>query len=93
MKLRNLYLALKDQLPWKRLWRNFFVTGNAWGMFHVNSHVSQGTGKPKVQYPKRSSAEKASEKMQLKHGYRYSVYKCVFCDGYHIGRNRDNKVN
>lgn len=91
MKLRNIILALKDQGPWKRFFRNFFVTRNAWGMFHRNSHISQGSGKPKVMYNTRPSAEKAALNMQRKHGFYYSVYKCVFCDGYHLGRNRDNK--
>ena len=92
MKLRNLYLALKDQGPFSQFWRNFFVTRNAWGLFHKNSHIGQGSGKPKVEYGRRASAEKAAEKMKTKHGFHYSVYKCVFCDGYHIGRNRNNKL-
>lgn len=29
--------------------------------------------------------------MEKKNGVHYSVYKCIYCDGYHIGRNRDNK--
>lgn len=27
-----------------------------------------------------------------KYGTHFSYYKCLFCDGYHIGKNRDNKV-
>lgn len=48
IKLRNLILVIKDQMPLKRFIRNFFITRNAWGLFHKNSHISQGTGKPKV---------------------------------------------
>lgn len=88
MKLKNLVLALKDQLPLRRAFRNFFVTGNAWGMFHKHSHINRGSGTAKVSYSKRSSAERAADAMKRKHGYHYSVYKCCFCDGYHIGRNR-----
>lgn len=91
MKLRNLWLVLKDQLPWARFFRNFFITRNAWGLFHENSHISQGSGKPKVAYGSKASAVKAAESMKKKHGYHYSPYKCLWCDGYHIGRNRDNK--
>lgn len=29
--------------------------------------------------------------MKEKLGKHFSVYKCVFCDGYHLGKNRDNK--
>jgi hypothetical protein len=91
MKFKNVYLALKDQGPFKRFFRNFFVTRNAWGLFHINSHVAAGSGKPKVQYGLRKSAEKAAVSMQKKNGNYYSVYKCARCDGYHIGRNRFNK--
>jgi len=91
MKLRNLFLALKDQGPTFRFLRNFFVTRNAWGLFHINSHVAAGSGKPKVQYSSKVSALKAAEAMKKKHGHYFSAYKCALCDGYHIGRNRDNK--
>ena len=30
--------------------------------------------------------------MTKKYGTHFSTYKCLFCDGYHIGKNRDNKV-
>jgi hypothetical protein len=91
MKLRNLWLALLDQGPPKRFFRNFFVTRNAWGLFHINSHVSQGSQKPKVMYNTRQSAEKAAAAMGKKQNCHFSVYKCAMCDGYHIGRNRENK--
>lgn len=91
IKLKNLYLGLKGQLPWKRFFRNFFITGNAWGMFSINSHINQNTKQPKVMYKTLSGAEKAAKKMGEKHGKHFSVYKCIFCDGYHIGKNRDNK--
>lgn len=91
MKLINLYKALKDQEPFKRFFRNFFITRNAWGMFHINSHVRYGTNTPKVMYNTKESALKAAEKMGEKHDKHFSAYKCVFCDGYHIGKNRDNK--
>lgn len=91
MKLQNLFLALSDQGPFKRFLTNFFVTGHAWGLFHRNSHVSQSTGKPKVMYNTSATGLKAAAAMEKKNGVHYSVYKCIFCDGYHLGRNRDNK--
>jgi hypothetical protein len=97
MKLKNVILGLKEQLPFKRAFRNFFITGNAWGMFHINSHKRQDTGKLKQMYPTKESALRAAEsireslikkKKEVKH---FSVYKCIYCDGYHLGKNRDNK--
>lgn len=92
MKLRNIWLALKDQGPLRRFIVNFFVTRNAWGLFHVNSHVSAGTGKPKVEYNRRESAEKAALAMSKKNNVHFSAYKCMRCDGYHIGRNRQKPL-
>jgi hypothetical protein len=54
MKLRNILLALKDQGPPKRFIRNFFITRNAWGLFHINSHIVAKTGKPKVKYVEKN---------------------------------------
>lgn len=88
MKLRNVIIALRYQLPLSRMWRNFVVTRNAWGLFHQNSHIAQATGKPKVCYNTLPSAEKAAASMEKKHGGRFRPYKCVFCDGFHIGKNR-----
>lgn len=90
MKLINLYKALKDQGPFKRFFRNFFITGNALGLFFKRSHQNE-SGVLKVMYNTRVSAEKAANKMKEKHNKHFSVYKCIFCDGFHIGKNRDNK--
>jgi len=56
MKLRNIYLALKDQGPFRRAWRNFVITGNAKGIFHINSHISTKTGESKVKYNTKETA-------------------------------------
>lgn len=37
-------------------------------------------------------AKKAAEAMSKKRGVHFSYYKCLFCDGYHVGKNRDNKI-
>lgn len=91
IKPANLIKALRHQLPLQRALRNFLITRNAWGMFSRYSHVSRSSGKPKIAYPTYESAAKAAASMGKKHGKHFSVYKCVFCDGFHIGKNRDNK--
>ena len=91
MTIRNILLVIRDQGPTKRFIRNFFVTRNAWGLFHKNSHVSVGSGNPKVCYNSKETAVKSAEAMSKKHGKHFSPYKCLHCDGYHIGKNRDNK--
>ena len=91
MTFKNLYLALKEQGPFKRAFRNFIITRNAWGMFFISSHQRQDTGKLKVMYNTKATAQKAADSMGKKMDKHFSVYKCVFCSGYHLGKNRDNK--
>ncbi len=90
MKISNILKALYEQGPPKRFFRNFFITRNAWGMFSKLSHT-RADGKDKVSYSTRESAQKAAEAMKRKQGKYFSAYKCIYCDGYHIGSNRNNK--
>lgn len=91
MFLINLYLALKEQGPFKRAFRNFFITGNAWGMFSKYSHIRRDTTLPKLVFYDKLHAQKAADSIGRRKHTHFSVYKCVWCDGYHIGKNRDNK--
>jgi uroporphyrinogen-III decarboxylase len=91
IKYKNLIAALKGQLPWKRAFRNFVVTRNAWGMFSKYSHMRRDTGKFKEMHPTLERATKAAESMSKKKGVHFSVYKCIYCDGWHLGKNRENK--
>lgn len=89
MKLKNIFLAIKDQLPLVRLMRNL-RKGHLLGLFSKRSHFTE-SGKEKISYPRKDSATKAAASMTKKHGVWFSNYKCIWCDGYHIGKNRDNK--
>ena len=90
MKLKNFIAGLKDQGPFTRFIRNV-GKGHVFGLFSQRSHVNEN-GKPKVMYNTKNSAIKAAVAMTLKRGVWFSNYKCLYCDGFHIGRNRDNKV-
>jgi hypothetical protein len=92
MNTINIVLAIFNQLTRKGAWRNIFVTHNAFGIFSKYSHISRRSGKPKVAYPSKHVAEKAAEAMRKKHGVYFSVYKCARCDGWHIGKNSENKI-
>ena len=84
MKFRNLFLAIKNQPL-----REWFVTRNAFGIFSKNSHQNKSTGKVKVAYPTKESADRAANSLNMKNGKCTLVsYKCVYCDGWHIGNNR-----
>ena len=91
IKFKNLKIWLWDQIKRKRFITNFFVTRNAWSAFSIHSHINQSTGNPKVKYNTVKTARKSAEAMSKKHGKHFSYYKCLFCDGYHVGKNRYNK--
>jgi len=93
IKWRNFWIWFKDQVKRKRVFINFFITRNACGAFSLNSHINQHTGQPKVTYNTIKSAQKSAEAMSKKHNTHFSYYKCLFCDGYHIGKNKDNKTD
>ena len=89
MKIENIYLALKDQLPFRRLVRHLWK-GHVFGLLSKRSHQNEN-GKPKVMYNTKQGATKAAAAMAKKRGVYFSNYKCMLCDGYHIGKNRENK--
>ena len=89
IKLKYLVSGLRNQLPIKRLIRNFFITGNGWGLFSKYSHYTK-KGSEKVGYNTLKSANKSAQAMQRKYNYYYSVYKCLRCGKYHLGRNRSS---
>ena len=89
--IKNVYLALKDQMPLFRLLRNL-RKGHLIGLLDKRSHEN-ANGVPKVMYNTKASAIKAAESMQRKTGNYFSNYKCLRCSGYHIGKNSENKTS
>lgn len=89
IKIKNIYLAFKDQLPLKRFFKNLF-NGNLKGLFHIRSHQNH-IGTPKVTYNTKATAEKAANQMAFKRGVHFSNYKCMYCDGYHLGKRYQDR--
>lgn len=85
--------AIIFQLKKENAFRNIFITHNAFGVLHLASHENThcNSGKPKVMHNTYEGALKHAEKMSKKHGVHFSVYKCAYCTGYHIGRNKENR--
>lgn len=90
MTLRNIYLALMDQGPPSRFLRNL-LKGHLIGLFSKRSHLT-GSGKPKVGYNTKESAQKAAHAMGKKNGWYYSNYRCPWCGKYHLGRNSNKAM-
>lgn len=91
---KEMIKAMWFQMKKKHAFKNIFITHNAFGVFSLASHQNthSNEGKPKVMYNTLATAEKAAASMGKKHNTHFSVYKCGYCKGYHIGKNRDNRV-
>lgn len=81
---------MKDQMPLKRFIKNL-RKGHILGLFYKRSHF-RDNGQPKVAYNTKATATKVAAQMSAKKGVWFSNYKCLYCDGYHLGKNRENKV-
>ena len=66
------------------------MKGHLLGLVSKRSHYRHDL-KPKVMYNTKLTAQKAASALAIKHGSYFSNYKCIYCDGYHIGKNRENK--
>jgi hypothetical protein len=92
--LKNILLVMKDQGPIKRFVRNFFVTRNAWGLFHINSHVSTTSNKEKVKYNRKMTAEKAAISMQKKQVTTILITNACFAtDIIYVETKSNNRKN
>lgn len=87
IKFRYLPVWIKHQLNLDGWVQRLFIQRSAWGAFSVYSHVKRGNGKPKIAYSTKNKAENAAVDMAKKYGKSFTVYKCLFCDGWHVSQD------
>lgn len=87
IKLRNLPSWIKHQLNLDGWVQRLFIQRSAWGAFSVYSHIKRSNGKPKIAYSTKNKAENAAVDMAKKYGKSFTVYKCLFCDGWHVSQD------
>ena len=78
---------LKDQLSHTGWFGRLVVHRTAWGAFNVYSHLRRSDGKPKIGYGTREEAQKEADHMQKKYGGIFLVYKCLYCDAWHVSKD------
>ena len=83
----NIGCWLADQISRPDWFRHLFLQRTTWGAFSIYSHVKRSNGKPKIAYPTKSKAENAAVDMAKKYGKPFTVYKCLFCDGWHVSQD------
>ncbi len=87
LKPRYIGVWLKDQLSRPDRFQNLVVNRSAWGAFSIYAHVKRSDGKAKISYKSKEKAEKAALDMSKRHGHPFTVYKCLFCEGWHVSRS------
>lgn len=45
-----------------------------------------------VAYPTLEAANRSAESLRRRYGGKISAYKCMLCDGYHIGHDRNQRL-
>ena len=83
----NIGCWLADQISRPDWFRRLFLQKTTWGAFSIYSHVKKSNSKPKIAYPSKSKAENAAVDMAKKYGKPFNVYKCLFCDGWHVSQD------
>lgn len=91
-KIRLKYIGcwLKDQLSRPDCFHNLFVDRSVWGAFSIYAHARRSDGKSKIAYSSKAKAEKAAFDMSKRYGCPFTVYKCLFCDGWHVSKSVKN---
>lgn len=87
IKFKNLPVWIKHQLNLDGWVKRLFIKRSAWGAFSVYSHIKRSNGKPKNAYSTKSKAENAAVDMAKKYRKPFTVYKCLFCDGWHVSQD------
>ena len=87
IKFRNLPVWIKHQLNLDGWVQRLLIQRSAWGAFSAYSHIKRSNEKPKIVYSTKNKAENAAVNMAKKYGKPFTVYKCLFCDGWHVSQD------
>lgn len=88
ISFRNLRVWFIDQLSHPAsLFRK-----KTWDVFSVYSHVRRSDHKPKNASVSKEQALKVADFMGKKYGGCYSIYKCLYCDGWHVAKEASAEV-
>lgn len=85
----NLGVWLRDQVRHP----STLFQRKTWGVFSVYSHVRRSDRLPKKSEQTREKALDVADFMKKKYGGSYSIYKCLFCDGWHVAKDQNKTVS
>ena len=64
-----------------------FFQRKTWGVLSPFAHFRRSDHSPKQAYRTKEKAAAVAMEMGQKYGGAYSIYKCVYCDGWHIAKD------
>lgn len=82
ISFRNVWIWLADQMKHP----STLFQRKSWGVFSVYAHVRRSDRRPKAISDTKERALATADSMTKKYGWRYSVYKCVYCNGWHVAK-------
>lgn len=82
ISFKNVCVWLVDQLTHP----STLFQRKTWGVFSVYAHVRRSDRHPKAVPDSKERALTTSSFMAEKYGGKYSVYKCVYCNGWHAAK-------
>lgn len=82
ISFRNVCAWLADQMTHP----STLFQCKSWGVFSVYAHVRRSDRRPKAECDTKERALTTADFMAEKYGGKYSVYKCVYCDGWHVAK-------
>lgn len=92
----------KYRIQFRNVWRWFinqashpktFFDKKSWGVFSEYAHIRRSDRLPKKASDTKIQAQKTADFMAKKYGGSYSIYKCVYCNGWHIAKDSNGEIS
>lgn len=89
IQIRNVCRWFKDQITHPKTLFN----RKSWGVFSVYAHIRRSDRLPKKSSDTKERAQGVADFMAKKYGGTYGIYKCVYCDGWHVAKEVESTHN
>ncbi len=88
IKFREVMVWGKDQLSHPRT----LFKRKSWGVFSEFSHIRRSDRRTKIASPTKEKALEVAKSMEEKYGGTYSIYKCLYCNGWHVAKESSQNI-
>lgn len=88
IQLRELVTWIGDQLSHPHT----LFKRKTWGVFSVYAHVRRSDHRPKIASPTKEKALAVAQSMEERYGGKYSIYKCLYCNGWHVAKEQSHNT-